>query len=97
MSGRSGRIAGIPVGISPLWPIIVALIARALGAGYYPGEVHGITTAGPAEDRRRRAAIRLGVEVDCDIDLDDDVSAIWQGAEVLDTANRLTLAAQLAA
>ena len=49
MPGRSiriARIAGIPVGISPLWLIIVALITWSLGAGYYPSEVHGITTAG---------------------------------------------------
>ncbi len=47
MPGRSfriARIAGIPVGISPLWLIIVALITWSLGAGYYPSEVHGITT-----------------------------------------------------
>ena len=45
MPGRSiriARIAGIPVGISPLWLIIVALITWSLGDGYYPGEVHGI-------------------------------------------------------
>ena len=49
MPGRSvriARIAGIPVGISPLWLIIVALITWSLGAGYYPSEVHGITTLG---------------------------------------------------
>ena len=49
MPGRSvriARIAGIPVGISPLWLIVVALITWSLGAGYYPSEVHGITTVG---------------------------------------------------
>ncbi len=46
MPGRSiriARIAGIPVGVSPLWLIIVALITWSLGDGYYPGQVHGIT------------------------------------------------------
>jgi len=45
MPGRSfriARIAGIPVGVSPLWLIIVALITWSLGAGYYPVEVKGI-------------------------------------------------------
>ena len=48
MPGRSirvARIAGIPVGVSPLWLIIVALITWSLGAGYYLGQVHGITPA----------------------------------------------------
>ena len=48
MPGRSirvARIAGIPVGVSPLWLVIVALITWSLGAGYYPGEVQGITPA----------------------------------------------------
>jgi len=46
MPGRSiriARIAGIPVGVSPLWLIVVALITWSLGASYYPGVVHGIT------------------------------------------------------
>jgi Zn-dependent protease/predicted transcriptional regulator len=46
MPGRSirvARIAGIPVGVSPWWLIIVALITWSLGASYYPGVVHGIT------------------------------------------------------
>jgi Zn-dependent protease/predicted transcriptional regulator len=45
MPGRSfklGRIAGIAVGISPWWLVIVALITWSLGAGYYPVEVKGI-------------------------------------------------------
>ncbi len=48
MPGRSiriARIAGIPVGVSPLWLIIVGLITWSLGAGYYPGQVPGITAA----------------------------------------------------
>ncbi len=46
MPGRSyriGRIAGIPVGVSPLWLVIVVLFTVALGAGYFPEEVHGIS------------------------------------------------------
>jgi len=42
---RIGRLAGIPVGIQPLWLAIVALITWSLGAVYYPDEVPGI---GPA-------------------------------------------------
>ena len=42
---RIARIAGIPIGVSPLWLIVVALITWSLGAGYYPDEVRGITPA----------------------------------------------------
>jgi Zn-dependent protease/predicted transcriptional regulator len=45
MPGRSiriARIAGIPVGVSPLWLVIVALITWSLGASYFPEEIHGI-------------------------------------------------------
>jgi Zn-dependent protease len=45
MPGRSlriARIAGIPVGISPWWLAIVALITWSLGASYFPEAVHGI-------------------------------------------------------
>ncbi len=48
MPGRSikiGRIAGIPVGISPWWLLVVALITWSLGASYFP-EV--ITDLAPA-------------------------------------------------
>ena len=46
MPGRSlrvGRIAGIPVGISPWWLVIVALITWSLGSSYFPAEVKGIS------------------------------------------------------
>ncbi|MGO9972467.1 MAG: M50 family metallopeptidase [Solirubrobacteraceae bacterium] len=45
MPGRSfriARIAGIPIGISPLWLLIVALFTWVLGDSYYPTEVKGI-------------------------------------------------------
>ena len=48
MPGRSlriARIAGIPVGVSPWWLVIVALITWSLGASYFPEEVHGISPA----------------------------------------------------
>jgi Zn-dependent protease len=48
MGGRRLRvamIAGIPVGISPWWLLIVALLTASLSAGYFPGRVPGI---GPA-------------------------------------------------
>jgi Zn-dependent protease len=47
--GRSwpiGRLAGIPIGINPLWLVIVALITWSLGATYYPDQVDGIAPAG---------------------------------------------------
>ncbi len=45
MPGRSvriARIAGIPVGVSPWWLLIVALITWSLGASYFPEVIHGI-------------------------------------------------------
>jgi Zn-dependent protease/CBS domain-containing protein len=42
---RIGRLAGIPIGIQPLWLAIVALITWSLGAVYYPDEVSGIAPA----------------------------------------------------
>jgi Zn-dependent protease len=47
MPGRSyriGSIAGIPVGVSPLWLVIVALITWSLGASYYPEQAPGISS-----------------------------------------------------
>ncbi|MGB7588346.1 MAG: site-2 protease family protein [Solirubrobacterales bacterium] len=41
-SVRIGHLAGIPIGIQPLWLIIVGLITWSLGAVYYPHEVPGI-------------------------------------------------------
>jgi Zn-dependent protease/predicted transcriptional regulator len=46
MPGRSiriARIAGIPVGVSPWWLVIVALFTWLLGASYFPEVVHGIS------------------------------------------------------
>jgi Zn-dependent protease/predicted transcriptional regulator len=39
---RIGRLAGIPIGVQPLWILIVALITWSLGAVYYPDRVDGI-------------------------------------------------------
>jgi Zn-dependent protease len=41
-SVRIGRLAGIPIGIQPLWLVIVGLITWSLGAAYYPHAVSGI-------------------------------------------------------
>ena len=46
MPGRSwriGRIAGIPIGISPWWLLVVALFTWTLGGYYFPAEVQGIS------------------------------------------------------
>jgi len=48
MPGRSfrvARIAGIPVGVSPWWLVIVSLITWTLGADYFPSVVSGIAPA----------------------------------------------------
>ncbi|HTR72618.1 MAG TPA: site-2 protease family protein [Solirubrobacteraceae bacterium] len=45
MSGRSiriARIAGIPVGVSPWWLVIVVFFTWVLGASYFPEVVKGI-------------------------------------------------------
>jgi Zn-dependent protease len=42
---RIGRLAGIPIGIQPLWLVIVTLITWSLGAVYYPDKVPGIAPA----------------------------------------------------
>ncbi|MFN8163340.1 MAG: site-2 protease family protein [Solirubrobacterales bacterium] len=42
---RIGRLAGIPIGIQPLWLVIVALITWSLGAAYYPNLAPGIAPA----------------------------------------------------
>ncbi|MGO8905929.1 MAG: site-2 protease family protein [Solirubrobacteraceae bacterium] len=45
MPGRSfriARIAGIPVGVSPLWLVIVVFFTWTLGAYYFPEDIHGI-------------------------------------------------------
>jgi Zn-dependent protease len=48
MPGRSfrvARIAGIPVGVSPWWLAIVALITWTLGADYFPSVIDGVAPA----------------------------------------------------
>jgi len=40
---RIARIAGIPVGVSPWWLLIVALLTWVLGAEYFPQEVPGVS------------------------------------------------------
>lgn len=42
---RVGRLCGIPIGIQPLWLLIVALITWSLGSVYYPDQVSGIVPA----------------------------------------------------
>lgn len=42
---RVGRLAGIPIGVQPLWLVIVALITYSLGAVYYPEQASGIAPA----------------------------------------------------
>lgn len=42
---RIGRLAGIPIGVQPLWLVIVFLIAWSLGAAYYPDQAPGIAPA----------------------------------------------------
>jgi Zn-dependent protease len=42
---RIGRLAGIPIGVQPLWLAIVGLITWSLGAVYYPDRVSGIAPA----------------------------------------------------
>jgi Zn-dependent protease/predicted transcriptional regulator len=46
MPGRSfriARIAGIPVGVSPWWLVIVVLFTWVLGDSYFPEVIHGIS------------------------------------------------------
>jgi Zn-dependent protease len=48
MPGRTihvGTFAGIPLGIHPLWPVIVAVITLVLATGWYPAQVDGIAPA----------------------------------------------------
>lgn len=42
---RVGRLSGIPIGIQPLWLVIVALITVSLGATYYPDQAPGLAPA----------------------------------------------------
>jgi Zn-dependent protease len=42
-SVKVARLAGIPIGIHPLWLAVVGLITWSLGAGYFPEAVPGIS------------------------------------------------------
>jgi len=42
---RVGRLAGIPIGVQPLWLVIVGLITLSLGAAYYPDQAPGLAPA----------------------------------------------------
>jgi Zn-dependent protease len=42
---RVGRVAGIPIGIHPLWLVIVVLLTLSLGGGYYQTELAGAAPA----------------------------------------------------
>jgi hypothetical protein len=58
---RIGRLAGIPIGIQPLWLAVVALITYARGHDYY-GVVDadcplGIVSVTDLERRMRAAAV----------------------------------------
>lgn len=44
-SVRVGRLSGIPIGVQPLWLVIVALITVSLGATYYPDQAPGLSPA----------------------------------------------------
>ncbi len=44
-SVRVGRLAGIPIGVQPLWLVIVGLITFSLGAAYYPDQAPGLAPA----------------------------------------------------
>ncbi len=39
---KVGRLAGIPIGVHPLWFLVVALITWSLGATWFPDQIHGI-------------------------------------------------------
>jgi len=41
---RIARLAGIPIGVNPLWLAIVGLITWSLAEGYFPDRVPGIAT-----------------------------------------------------
>ena len=42
---RLGRLAGVPIGVQPLWLVIVALLTWALGRDWFPDQAPGIDPA----------------------------------------------------
>ena len=41
---RLGRLAGVPIGIQPLWLVIVGLLTYTLGRNYFPGQDPRLST-----------------------------------------------------
>jgi Zn-dependent protease len=40
---RIGSLAGIPIGVQPLWLLVVGLITYALGHDYFPSQDRGLS------------------------------------------------------
>lgn len=41
---RLGRLAGVPIGIQPLWLVIVGLLTYSLGSNYFPAQDPGLSS-----------------------------------------------------
>jgi len=72
---RLGRLAGVPIGIQPLWLVIVGLLTYTLGRNYFPGQDPRLSTG---------AAYTLGLlsalTLFAGILLHELGHAVWHGA-----------------